>query len=82
MLTTIEVVGLLGPRQPTDFHGIMYAVLTGVFGPIGLYFFLTAAKTGPIPVISSMTAMYPVVTVILAVVVFCMDPLNPGRQRE
>lgn len=69
MLTGIAVAGLLGPRLSADFHGIMYALLTGVIGTIGLYFFFTAVKTGPISVISSLTAMYPVVTVTLAVVV-------------
>ncbi len=69
MLTSTAVVWLLGPRLESGFQGIMYAILTGVFGTIGLYFFFTAVKTGPLSVISSLTAMYPVVTVVLAVVI-------------
>ncbi len=69
MLTSIAVVWLLGPRLAGGFQGIMYALLTGIFGTIGLYFFFSAVKTGPLSVISSLTAMYPVVTVFLAVVV-------------
>jgi len=69
IFTGMAVVWLLGPRLEGNFQGAMYALLTGVFGTIGLYFFFTAVKTGPISVISSLTAMYPVVTVILAVLV-------------
>jgi transporter family protein len=69
MLTSVAVVWLLGPRLAGNFQGIMYALLTGIFGTIGLYFFFTAVKTGPISVISSLTAMYPLVTVVLAVVI-------------
>ncbi len=69
MATSVIVVMLLGPRIEFDFEGILFAVLTGIFGTIGLYFFFCAIKTGPISVISSLTALYPVVTVILAFIV-------------
>ena len=69
VLTSVAVVALLGPRLEGNFEGALYAVMTGIFGTIGLYFFFSAVKTGPISVISSLTAMYPVVTVILAILV-------------
>ncbi len=69
MATSIAVVFLLGPGVDKDLEGALYAILTGIFGTVGLYFFFSAVKTGPISVISALTAMYPVVTVVLAVVV-------------
>ncbi len=69
MATSLVVVFLLGPGLEIDIEGGFYAILTGVFGTIGLYFFFCAAKTGPISVISALTAIYPVVTVGLAVIV-------------
>ena len=69
MLTSIAVVKFLGPKLQGDITGIMYALLTGIFGTVGLYFFFTAVDAGPISVISSLTAMYPVVTVVLAVLI-------------
>ncbi len=69
MFTSVAVVWLLGLRLQGDLQGAFYAVLTGVFGTIGLYFFFSAVKTGPISVISSLTAMYPVVTVVLAILI-------------
>ncbi len=75
MLTSIVVVMLLGPKIEFDFEGILFAVLTGIFGTVGLYFFFCAVKTGPIGVISSLTALYPVVTVALAFIVL-HEPLN------
>ncbi len=69
MLTSILVVFLLGPGIDKDVEGAFYAILTGIFGTIGLYFFFCAVKTGPISVISALTALYPVVTVVLAVIV-------------
>ena len=42
-------------------------MLTGIFGVIGLYFYFAAAKHGSIAVVSALTAMYPVVTTLLAV---------------
>ncbi len=67
----VFIVGLLfflKFHQGFSLHplGIIYAVLTGVFGTVGLYFFFSAVKLGPISVISSITALYPLITVILA----------------
>ncbi len=69
MATSVIVVLLLGPGIEFNFEGALFAILTGMFGTIGLYFFFSAIKTGPISVISCLTALYPVVTVALAVIV-------------
>ncbi len=69
MATSLVVVFVLGPGIETDLEGAFYAILTGIFGTIGLYFFFCAIRSGPISVISALTALYPVVTVALALVV-------------
>ncbi len=64
----IGAVSLLiaGRNLESDPRGVIPAVLTGIFGGIGLYFYFAAAKQGPIAVVSAFTALYPVVTVIMA----------------
>ncbi len=64
----IGLVALLlaGNGLQSDPRGAGPAVLTGIFGGIGLYFYFAAARQGPIAVVSALTALYPVVTVVLA----------------
>jgi transporter family protein len=57
----------LGRGIETDPRGAIPAILTGVFGGIGLYFYFAAARHGPIAVVAALTALYPVVTVLLAI---------------
>lgn len=68
----VAVIGLiavvfLGRDIETDPRGAVSAILTGVFGGIGLYFYFAAARQGPIAAVAALTALYPVVTVLLAV---------------
>ncbi len=67
-VVVVGVVALVaaGSNLESDVRGTIPAVLTGIFGGIGLYFYFAAAKQGPIAVVSALTALYPVVTVILA----------------
>lgn len=77
------LVGLLVLAK-TNFHpdihplGILFAVLTGVTGILGTLYYLAAAKRGPISLIVSLTALYPIVTIILAAF-FLHEPIT-GRQ--
>jgi transporter family protein len=49
--------------------GILPAFLTGVLGYLGLIFFMYAVKTGEkISVIAPLTALYPVITIAMALV--------------
>jgi transporter family protein len=58
--------------------GILFAVLTGIAGMVGTFFFFAAAQKGKIAVVVSLTALYPLVTVLLAFI-FLREPLT-GRQ--
>jgi len=49
-------------------RGILFAVLTGIAGMTGTLFFFTAAQKGKISIVVGLTALYPLITVILAVI--------------
>ena len=55
--------------------GILFAVLTGIAGMLGTLFFFHAAQKGKISIVASLTAIYPLITVILAAV-FLREPLT------
>ena len=64
-------VGLLvllgtGPKVQFTPPGFWFAFFTGVSGMVGTLFFFKAAKDGPISVVVSLTALYPLITIILA----------------
>jgi transporter family protein len=68
------IVGL-GALFYSGFHpqthpkGILFAILTGVAGMLGTFFYFTAAGKGKISIVASMTALYPLITIILAAVI-------------
>ena len=55
--------------------GILFAMLTGIAGMTGTLFFFAAAQKGKISVVVGLTALYPLITVILAVI-FLREPLT------
>jgi len=57
-----------GRNIDTDVRGILPAVLTGVVGTIGFLCFLYALTAGSVSVVATLTALYPAITILLAVV--------------
>lgn len=55
--------------------GIVYALLTGIAGMTGTFFFFSAAQSGKIAIVVGVTALYPLITVLLAVI-FLHEPLT------
>jgi len=53
-------------RPETNPRGILFALLTGVAGITGTLFFFYAARQGKISVVVSITALYPIITILLA----------------
>ncbi|MDH4318725.1 MAG: EamA family transporter [Desulfobulbaceae bacterium] len=53
-------------KPETDPRGIIFSMLTGVCGMIGTLFFFAAADRGKISIIVSITALYPLITIILS----------------
>ena len=65
----------MGEGRSYDFRGIGAAFATGVVGYLGMLCFLHAVNLGKVSVVASLTAVYPVVTIILAMV-FLKEKIN------
>jgi transporter family protein len=58
----------LGYNFQNDYKGVFFAVLTGLFGAAGAFCFLKAVSCGSVMIIAPLSALYPIVSCILAVV--------------
>jgi len=56
-------------------RGALFGVLTGLCGMLGTLFFMAAATRGRISLVVSLTAMYPLITIVLARLVLA-EPLT------
>ena len=52
----------------SDPMGILFAFLVGIIGFLGSLFFLYAVKNGPITIVVTLSALYPVLSIILAMI--------------
>lgn len=52
-----------------DLRGITPAFFAGIIGYLGMFCFLHAVKMGKVSVVASLTAVYPVVTIVLAAII-------------
>ncbi len=59
----------VGFKPDTHPKGIIFAMLTGIAGMLGTLFFFAAAGKGKISVVVSMTALYPLITILLAALI-------------
>ncbi|MEM2838797.1 MAG: EamA family transporter [Thermoplasmata archaeon] len=60
---------LLPDSVPNTIEGILMAILAGVVGALGFVFYIFALRIGKVSVVSVMTAGYPAVSVILAIMI-------------
>ena len=66
----LALIGAQSVRGPQDKRGVVYSVLNGVLTGVGILFLLAAYRQGGnTAVVSVTTALYPVVTIALAVTV-------------
>ncbi len=75
MLVGGLVLVIMGFQPEYHPKGVAFAALTGVAGMLGTLCFFAAASRGKISVVVSMTAMYPLITIILAVL-FLKEPIT------
>ncbi|MFT5064159.1 MAG: transporter family protein [Gammaproteobacteria bacterium] len=76
VLVVIFILGSAGfGKLMFDLKGTSYAVLAGLFGGAGVYWYLVAADRGNVSQLVGVTALYPVITVILGVLVL-NEPLT------
>jgi bacterial/archaeal transporter family protein len=66
MLIGIVTLGFMNFKPETNFKGIGYAILTGLAYGAGCLFYFIAASKGKIITVVTFTALYPLVTIILA----------------
>lgn len=57
---------LLRFRPEFQIRGVLFAVLTGMAGTLGVLFFLFAVSQGKASIVVTMTALYPLLTILLA----------------
>lgn len=75
LLVAAVVFAQMGYRAGTEPRGILLAVLTAVFGFAGTLAYLYAAQRGPVALISTVTALYPVLAILLAAL-FLHEPVT------
>ena len=75
ILVGLVVLFLIDFAPDNHPKGILFAMLTGIAGMTGTFFFFVAAQKGKISVVVSLTAIYPLITIILATL-FLKEPLT------
>ena len=68
MLVGIVALAMVNFKPETHPMGIVYALLTGITGVLGTLFYYAAASRGQISIIVSLTALYPLITILLAII--------------
>jgi transporter family protein len=58
-----------------EIRGVVLALLTGVMGYLGLLCFMYAIREGKVCIVAPLTALYPVVTLVLAMI-FLREKIN------
>lgn len=68
----VALIVLVSLNFKPDIHpkGVFLAILTGMLGFAGALCFLYAASKGPISLVAVLSALYPVIAIILGVVFF------------
>lgn len=69
-LTGALVFFILRPEMGTEMAGVVPSLLTGAAGCLGILCFLYAIRAGKVSVVAPLTALYPVVSLALALVFF------------
>jgi transporter family protein len=68
LLVGVVGLGLLNFRPEAHPMGILFALLTGITGILGTFFYYLAASRGQIAIVAGVTGLYPLVTILLAMV--------------
>lgn len=65
----VALIALLsgGYRLELTRQGVFLALLTGIFGILGAWTYLQAVSTGKVSLVVSFTALYPILSIVLAV---------------
>jgi transporter family protein len=66
IVIAILILYLLKFRPEFDIRGLLFATLAGMAGTLGVLFFLFAVSQGKTSTVVTLTALYPLVTILLA----------------
>ncbi|MDY7035720.1 MAG: EamA family transporter [Thermodesulfobacteriota bacterium] len=66
----IAIIVLFSLKLKPDIHpkGVLLAITTGILGFSGALCFLYAASKGPISLIAILSALYPIIAIVLAII--------------
>jgi transporter family protein len=78
VLVGILVLFLLSFKVEINSSGALFGILTGIAATAGTLFFLFALTKGKVSVIVTTTALYPLVTIILAFLIL-KEPITPKQ---
>ena len=68
ILIAAIVLFSLNFRLDTHPKGVALAITTGMLGFLGALFFLMAVSKGPVTLVATLSALYPIVSILLAIV--------------
>ena len=66
IIVGMAVLFLVNFKPEVNAKGITFAILTGIAGTLGALFFIFAVSRGETSVVVTTTALYPLITIILA----------------
>ena len=67
----LAAIALISLNFQPDIHpkGIVFAIFTGMLGFLGAFCFLNAVSKGPVTLVATLSALYPVLTIVLATLI-------------
>ncbi len=77
-LVAAVVLYRLGFRPETHPTGTALALVTGMIGIVGSLFYLWAVSKGPVSLVVTFTALYPLLTIVLAAALLG-EPITPRQ---
>ena len=66
VVLAVILLVLYGPRVQTDWRGVALSVITGLVGFVGALLYLRAVVNGPVSLVTTISALYPVLVIAMA----------------
>ncbi len=66
VLLAVILMVLYGPRLQTDWRGVALSAITGLVGFVGALLYLRAVVNGPVSLVTTISALYPVLVIAMA----------------